>query len=64
MVSVPVFAGCHGSTEPATDVGIDRATLNAHGPAGNGTAHARFEYEVNGGVGDPPTADAGTHPAG
>jgi hypothetical protein len=64
MAAVLVLSGCYGSTEPATNVGIDRATLNAQGTANNGPARAHFEYEVNGRVGDPLTAFVGRFPAG
>ena len=39
-----VFAGCYGSTEPASDIGFDRATLTANGTANAGDAHVYFEY--------------------
>jgi hypothetical protein len=39
-----ILGGCYGSTEPATDVGIDRATLTAQGTANAGDAHVYFEY--------------------
>lgn len=42
--SVSVLCGCFGSTEPATDIGIDRATLTAQGTANAGDAHVYFEY--------------------
>jgi len=29
LVAVSVLCGCYGSTEPAGDIGIDRATLTA-----------------------------------
>jgi hypothetical protein len=38
------FSGCYGSTEPATRVGPEIATLNAHGTANNGPASTVFEY--------------------
>jgi hypothetical protein len=38
------LAGCYGSTEPATNVGLDSATLNAQGKANNGPAQAWFVY--------------------
>jgi hypothetical protein len=43
-----VLAGCYGSTEPATDVNIDSATLNAHGTADKGRAHSYFQYWLTG----------------
>ncbi len=38
------LAGCYGSTEPATNVGLESATLNAQGKANNGPAQAWFVY--------------------
>ncbi len=38
------LAGCYGSTEPATQIDFDQATLNAHGTANAGDAHVYFEY--------------------
>jgi hypothetical protein len=57
LVSVVVFAGCYGSTEPATDVGPDSATLNARGTANNGPATAYFEYWVSDGSGSTQQTD-------
>jgi hypothetical protein len=45
-----MLTGCYGSTEPATNVGPESATLNARGTANNGPAHSSFEYWVNGGT--------------
>jgi hypothetical protein len=39
-----IISGCYGSTEPARDIGFDRATLTAHGTANAGDAHVYFEY--------------------
>jgi hypothetical protein len=39
-----ILGGCYGSTEPAVDVGVDRATLTARGTANAGDAHVYFEY--------------------
>jgi len=47
-LAVAALAGCYGSTEPATNVGIDSATLNGHGTADNGPAHSYFEYWLPG----------------
>jgi hypothetical protein len=59
------LAGCYGSTEPATDVGIDSATLNGHGTANNGRAHSWFEYWLTGSEeGEPPRAGSHEWPAG
>ncbi len=53
VLGLAVLPGCYASTEPATDVGIDSATLNARGTANNGPAESWFEYELNGRVGEP-----------
>jgi hypothetical protein len=39
-----VLAGCYGSTEPATNIGFDHATLNGKGTTNSGPAHVYFEY--------------------
>jgi hypothetical protein len=39
-----ILGGCYGSTEPAVNVGVDRATLTADGTANAGDAHVYFEY--------------------
>lgn len=44
LVLVLAFAGCYGSTEPATNVGPESATLQARGTANNGPAHGGFQY--------------------
>lgn len=70
LLSVAVLgltlAGCYGSTEPATDVGIDSATLNGKGTANNGPAGSYFEYWLTGAEVGPDTARAGgnRYPAG
>jgi hypothetical protein len=61
---VATLAGCYGSTEPATDVGIDSATLHGYGTANNGRAESWFEYGPAGYEGPPLTAGAGVWPAG
>jgi hypothetical protein len=38
------LAGCYGSTQPATDIGRDSATLHARGTADKGSATSWFEY--------------------
>jgi hypothetical protein len=53
LVAIVLLVGCYGSTEPATDVGSESATLRAQGTADNGPATSWFEYEVTGRVGDP-----------
>jgi hypothetical protein len=58
------LAGCYGSTEPATDVGPESATLRGHGTANNGPAHSWFEYWLTGSEGDPLRAGGQTWPAG
>jgi hypothetical protein len=42
------FAGCYGSTEPATELGPENAKLNARGTANNGPATSWFQYWVTG----------------
>jgi hypothetical protein len=60
---VAALAGCYGSTDPATDVGIDSATLHGYGTANNGPADTWFEYGPTG-YDRPLTVGAGTWPAG
>src|SRR3954447_24569997 len=36
-------SGCYGSTEPATNIAFDHATLNGHGTMNNGPADVRFD---------------------
>ena len=43
-----LLAGCYGSTEPATNIGEDSATLRGQGTANNGPASSYFEYWTNG----------------
>jgi hypothetical protein len=38
-----VLAGCYGSTEPASDIAFDHATLNGRGTTNNGPADVYFE---------------------
>jgi hypothetical protein len=47
-LAMVALAGCYGSTESATDVGPESATLNARGTANNGPAHSYFEYWLTG----------------
>jgi hypothetical protein len=42
------LSGCYGSTEPATDIGEDRATLRGQGTANDGPAFSYFEYWAEG----------------
>jgi hypothetical protein len=44
LLAVAGLAGCYGSTEPATDIGLDGATLNAHGNTENARTLAFFLY--------------------
>lgn len=47
-IGLLAFAGCYGSTEPATEPGPESAKLNAQGTANNGPATSWFEYWVTG----------------
>jgi hypothetical protein len=47
-LALVTLAGCYGSTEPATDVEHDSATLRGQGTANNGPAHSFFEYWLTG----------------
>jgi hypothetical protein len=42
------LSACYGSTEPATDIGEDRATLRGQGTANDGPAFSYFEYWADG----------------
>jgi hypothetical protein len=64
FASVVVLAGCYASTEPATDVGAESATLNARGTANNGAASAYFEYWINEGSTAPQQTETAHFPAG
>jgi hypothetical protein len=44
LAATAVLVGCYGSTEPATNIGEDSATLNGRGTANNGPARSWFEY--------------------
>jgi hypothetical protein len=46
--SALALVGCYGSTEPATDVAEDGATLHARGTANHGPATSYFEYWATG----------------
>jgi hypothetical protein len=63
-LAVLPLAGCYGSTEPATDVGPESATLNGHGTANNGRAHSYFYYWLTGSERDPFGAGGHDWPAG
>lgn len=43
VVIVLSVSGCYGSTEPASDIGFDHATLNGRGTTNNGPADVHFE---------------------
>ncbi len=43
LVVALVVSGCYGSTEPATDIAFDHATLNGRGTTNNGPADVHFE---------------------
>jgi hypothetical protein len=64
LVGAVLLTGCYASTEPATDVGPETATLRAHGTADKGQAESWFEYEVTGRAGAPQQAAHLTWPAG
>jgi len=51
LLSALVLGACYGSTEPATGIGEDSATLRAQGTANDGPATSHFEYWT---TGDPP----------
>jgi hypothetical protein len=44
LLAVVALAGCYGSTEPATDVKLDGATLNAYGSTEDARTIAYFLY--------------------
>jgi hypothetical protein len=44
MAGILVLSGCYGSTEPATDIGIDAATLRAYGDTEGSPTTSWFEY--------------------
>jgi hypothetical protein len=64
LVSAVGFAGCYGSTEPATDVGIASAKLNARGTADRGPATSWFEYWLTSSSSPPAKTDPLHWPAG
>jgi hypothetical protein len=43
-LSAAMLAGCYGSTERATDVGLSAVTLHGKGTANNGPVQTFFEY--------------------
>lgn len=44
MAAVLLLSGCYGSTEPATDIGIDSATLRAYGDTEGSPTTSWFQY--------------------
>jgi hypothetical protein len=44
MVGALLLSGCYGSTEPATDIGIDSATLRAKGDTEGSPTTSWFQY--------------------
>jgi hypothetical protein len=44
MVGALLLSGCYGSTEPATDIGIDSATLRAYGDTEDSPTTSWFQY--------------------
>jgi hypothetical protein len=48
VVATLVLGACYGSTEPASVIGEDGATLRGHGTANNGPASSYFEYWTDG----------------
>jgi hypothetical protein len=58
------LAGCYGSTEPATKITFDSATLNARGAANHGQAESWFELWTTGSTGTHLQVGRQTWPAG
>jgi hypothetical protein len=44
VVGALMLSGCYGSTEPATDIGIDSATLHAYGDTEGSPTTSWFQY--------------------
>jgi hypothetical protein len=44
VLGLTILPGCYGSTEPATDIGVDAATLNANGSTEDSPTTSWFEY--------------------
>jgi hypothetical protein len=44
MLGLAFLSGCYGSTEPATNIGVDAATLNAYGTTEDSPTTSWFEY--------------------
>ena len=64
LVLTIAFAGCYASTEPATDVGPETATLNGQGKANHGPASGLFYYWLTGAPGEQFTTEPLHFPAG
>ena len=58
------LAGCYASTEPATEIGPESATLNGRGTADDGPAISHFEYWLTGRSGTPLRVGGTGWPAG
>jgi hypothetical protein len=59
-----ILGGCYASTEPATDVASETATLRGQGTANNGPAGSWFEYWVTGSTANPRTTESTQWPSG
>jgi hypothetical protein len=44
VLGLAILPGCYGSTEPATNIGVDAATLNANGNTQDSPTTSWFEY--------------------
>ena len=64
VATAVALAGCYGSTEPATKITFDGATLNARGTANNGQAESWFELWKTGSTGAHSQLGHQTWPAG
>jgi hypothetical protein len=64
LLGLLAFAGCYGSTEPATDITQSSARLHAEGTANNGPAASHFEYSPTNGTGFTRSTDPRSWPAG
>jgi hypothetical protein len=59
-----LLAGCYGSTEPASDIGFDHATLNGRGTTNNGPADVYFELWTTAQASQRGVTDSKTIPGG
>jgi hypothetical protein len=48
ITAAAILSGCYASTDPATKVGPESATLNVYGTADKGPARSHFEYWITG----------------